>query len=364
MTALEGRVWRSLWCLFARPGKMAREYADGARQKWTSPIRMFLATSLLLFGYIALSGTQLVALGDIVDRTDAPPGVNAAIHSESDGQALEQRLRFFVREKNLILPNSATNDALRKQFLDGLQDADLDLLDEGDLQDAIEELDDQIAEADTPAERTALQTIRNQLAARAPTETSSDDEPTGTEEEPNESYLNLGALGGGEGIQLRGSEITELYNRVVSNPQVINNQLNSKLKWAMFFMMPLAMFLGAIFIRGRDTAMLYDHLVHAAYVHAFSFILLFVFILLSQYTSLSGLLPIYTLILLIYLPLSARGAFQRGRFKSVLTAYGVGSIYTLAMFFIALGIVIFALGDVARDISDNRAEPLPAEVTE
>jgi len=26
--------------------------------KWTSPIRMYLATSLLLFGYIALSQTQ------------------------------------------------------------------------------------------------------------------------------------------------------------------------------------------------------------------------------------------------------------------------------------------------------------------
>ena len=55
LTAFEGRIWRSLRSLILKPGTMAREFADGARQKWTSPIRLFLATSLLLFGYIAMS---------------------------------------------------------------------------------------------------------------------------------------------------------------------------------------------------------------------------------------------------------------------------------------------------------------------
>jgi len=63
LTAFEGRIWRSLRSLIFKPGQMAREFSDGARQKWTSPIRLYLATSLLLFGYVALSGTQLVAFG-------------------------------------------------------------------------------------------------------------------------------------------------------------------------------------------------------------------------------------------------------------------------------------------------------------
>ena len=40
-----------------------------ARQKWTSPMRLFLATSLLLFSYIALSDTQIVALGALEKKT-------------------------------------------------------------------------------------------------------------------------------------------------------------------------------------------------------------------------------------------------------------------------------------------------------
>jgi hypothetical protein len=65
ITALEGRMWRSLRSLIFKPGEMAREYADGARTKWTSPVRLYLAMSLILFGYIAGTQTQLVALGGI-----------------------------------------------------------------------------------------------------------------------------------------------------------------------------------------------------------------------------------------------------------------------------------------------------------
>ena len=59
LTAFEGRIWRSLRSLIFNPGQMAREFSNGARQKWTSPIRLYLAMSLLLFGYTAVSYTHL-----------------------------------------------------------------------------------------------------------------------------------------------------------------------------------------------------------------------------------------------------------------------------------------------------------------
>jgi len=46
LTALEGRIWRTWAALLFKPGKVAREYADGARTKWSSPIRTYLAMSL------------------------------------------------------------------------------------------------------------------------------------------------------------------------------------------------------------------------------------------------------------------------------------------------------------------------------
>ena len=70
LTAFEGRIWKSLRSLIFKPGQMAREFSDGARTKWTSPIRMYLAMSILLFGYVSISQTQLVAFGAQKNSSD------------------------------------------------------------------------------------------------------------------------------------------------------------------------------------------------------------------------------------------------------------------------------------------------------
>lgn len=371
LTAFEGRIWRSLFSLIVKPGQMARDYADGARQKWTSPIRLFLATSLLLFGYIALSDTQIIALGDIETRPDSTQN---ELNFVVEGEEYKQRPLFFVRQSRLKTPPEDQIALMANRFnLDIGQNRSPE-----SLREAIDDLAIEIEDADSDITKAALSATRNGLIQSLEARTS---EAAATPEPPSQNTDNgLGApevpkvnvppkdgtdpanddqvmsITGlyGDIVTLDSRGASELYARVIRNPAVINNQLNTKLKWAMFFMMPFAMFMGAIFIRGRETAMLYDHLVHAAYVHSFSFLLLFCFILLTQFTSIQWLFAWYTGILLIYLPISARRTFKRGRFKSVLTAYGVGSVYTLFMFFIAVFIVGAALQSIAKDISDNR----------
>jgi hypothetical protein len=351
LTAFEGRIWKSFFSLIFKPGRMAREYADGARQKWTSPIRLFLATSLLLFGYIALSGTQIIALGDIETGPDrSKNGINFV----ADNEDYNQGLLFFVRQSDLKPPpessmingfninfgQNPTPESLRKSI--------------DSLTVQIEETDAEIAKVALTATRDGLINELTELEAEiAASSEAVDDSGEGNLEDADRGVTFNGLSG--ETVTLTNEGMSELYAQVLRNPAVINNQLNTKLKWAMFFMMPFAMFMGAIFIRGRETAMLYDHLVHAAYVHSFSFLLLFAFILLAQFTSIKWLILWYVAILLIYLPASAKGAFKRGWFKSVLTAYGVGSVYTLIMFCIAVVIVAVALQSVAVDISHRSA---------
>lgn len=384
LTAFEGRIWKSLFSLIFKPGQMARDFADGARQKWTSPMRLFLATSLLLFGYIVLSGTQIIVLGDIESGdTRSKQGINFEVGEED----YNQRLLFFVREARLKMPPDNQVSLLPEGFgLNLGQNRSPE-----SLRDAIDDLTLEIEEADSEIAKLALTATRDGLIdslakAEARAATAPEPEPptpegdnapqapltpettvAGTEEAPSENGGGAMTISGlnGEVITLDSRGASELYARILRNPAVINNQLNTKLKWAMFFMMPFAMFMGAIFIRGRETAMLYDHLVHAAYVHAFSFLLLFTFILLSQYTSIQWLILWYTGILLIYLPISVKRTFRRGWFKSFLTAYGVGWVYTGTMMFVALAIVASALQSVASDISDeSKARITPQTVEE
>lgn len=372
LTAFEGRIWASLFSLIFKPGQMARDYADGARQRWTSPMRLFLATSLLLFGYIALSNTQIIVLGDIESgETRTKQGINFEI----DEEAYNQRLLFFVRESKLKTPPDDRVALIRDGFsLDIGQNRSPESLRKAidDLTLEIEEMDSDIAKLALTATREgliqSLAATESQAVTTPKPPNQNNDEAleapqtpeTGTSAEGSADPENNGrsmTISGlnGDVITLDNKGMSELYARILRNPAVINNQLNTKLKWAMFFMMPFAMFMGAIFIRGRETAMLYDHLVHAAYVHSFSFLLLFAFILLSQFTSISWLIIWYTAILLIYLPLSVKRAFRRGWFKSFLTAYGVGWVYTWTIMFIAIAIVASALQTVAIDISDQSA---------
>lgn len=370
LTAFEGRIWASLFSLIFKPGQMARDYADGARQRWTSPIRLFLATSLLLFGYIALSNTQIIALGDIESGEDrSKQGINFAVDEENYNQGL----LFFVRESKLKTPPDDRVALIRDGFsLDIGQNRSPE-----SLREAIDDLTIEIEEADSDIAKLALTSTRDglmqslakmeTLAATAPNPpTQNNDQAPQAPDTPDTNVtvdgetfpdstdrsLSFSGLNG-DVITLDGQGMSELYARILRNPAVINNQLNTKLKWAMFFMMPFAMFMGAIFIRGRETAMLYDHLVHAAYVHSFSFLLLFVFILLAQYTSIRFLIVWYTIILLIYLPWSVKRTFRRGWFKSFLTAYGVGWVYTWTILLIAVIITALALQSVAIDISDH-----------
>lgn len=374
MTAFEGRIWRSLYSLIFKPGQMARDFADGARQKWTSPIRLFLATSLLLFGYISLSETQMVVLGDLKDTTHEKSNLGGAIRLGDDDTEFTQSLLFFVKQSDLKVPPDNRAEMQMSSMMEGFRSGWQDYGNESNLREIIEELNEQIETA-SDEERQALLVVKQMLEARLASLTGDEDasrEFLVSDTELREALENLSEDDGtsmiitgadGQQINLDQQGVADLYDRLLRNPQIINNQLNTKLKWAMFFMMPFAMFMGAIFIRGRDTAMLYDHLVHAAYVHSFSFLLLFAFILLSQYTSIPGLIVIYTLILMIYLPISVKRAFRRGWFKSFLTAYGVGAIYTVIISIIAFVIIVFALSSVAREFDRGGQTPPTIEAT-
>ena len=365
LTAFEGRIWRSLRSLIFRPGQMAREFSDGARQKWTSPIRMYLATSLLLFGYIALSQTQLVAFGTNMNSS------STVIKVGDGNQGLRPQV-FFLERKSTI-QKTVSEDAI-KAFEENMADI---ITDDGDkskeqlerelkgLKAALERYDAQIKNANKYAKVGMTQgripmaehikrlesQIENYDIESIDIESTDKDQPAETADETSDDTNIKFSDVTGETFRLDSKGLRQAMSIGLRQPERINAPIGEWLPKIMFLMMPFSMLLGAIFIRGREKAMLYDHLVHSAYIHAFSFLLLFVFMLLVQFTPIPGLLLIYTLILLIYLPLSAKRMFGRGWFKSILTSYGVGAIYTFIMMIVLTVLIVMGLSDIMKDVA-------------
>ena len=365
LTALEGRIWRSLRSLIFKPGQMAREFSDGKRQKWTSPIRLYLATSLLLFGYVALSGTQLIAFG--------PKAAENSVAQVEIGEMKLSPQIFFLERKKTI--KSAISDeailAFEDEFLNFTNDNSDKTLEELKAEKAraeneIEKMETQIANANNkyaksgmsralPPMRKRIETLDKKIEdynndKNAPEDDA--DSVTSETQDANNDDDNIQITDAvGRKMTLNNEGFREAALIGLRNPERINAPISRYLPRIMFVMMPFSMLMGAIFIRGKERAMLFDHLVHAAYIHAFSFLLLFVFILLVQLTSIKGLLWVYTAILLVYLPLSAKRMFGRGWFKTFLTSYGVGAIYTFIMMLILILLIGIGISNILEGVA-------------
>lgn len=60
--ALEGKLWRTLRLLVARPGELTREYLGGRRMPYLEPLRLYLTLSLIFFALVKTLGVALPQL--------------------------------------------------------------------------------------------------------------------------------------------------------------------------------------------------------------------------------------------------------------------------------------------------------------
>lgn len=78
--ALEGKLWKTLALLIAKPGVLTCEYIQGRRVRYLEPLRVYLTFSIIFFALFKISGVE-------VARFDEPtPALAAAV---AEGRAKE-----------------------------------------------------------------------------------------------------------------------------------------------------------------------------------------------------------------------------------------------------------------------------------
>ena len=91
LTDLDGRVWRSVRALLFRPGLLSREYIEGRRARWLSPVSLFLTISVIYFlaplrgGDLTLQFIQQVS-PEIREQALAPDETLSDAQREASGQ--------------------------------------------------------------------------------------------------------------------------------------------------------------------------------------------------------------------------------------------------------------------------------------
>ena len=85
LIAFDGRLWRTLFALVFKPGFLTREYFDGRRRRYVRPTRLFLVTSLILFGVLRLT-TGTIPFDERTIVVDEPDNASRpATAARSDG---------------------------------------------------------------------------------------------------------------------------------------------------------------------------------------------------------------------------------------------------------------------------------------
>ncbi len=412
--SLENRMWRTWVMLLAKPGQVSREFSDGKRTRWTSPVRIYLALSIMLFGYMSLTETRIFSIRtDIVPRADINVDINelkdsavklapefgffrrqAELDRLNEGTDFERvsrlmqgtpRQRFDFANDLAALGDLPTNDLLKSSGSwpseDG-SEAQEDLRSEA-LENYAEKVDDaidryntllfatknpttigtRIVEAEAKNEPvnildelhfSDIQEVRN-LSNEALTFIDNDLKKLGLNRSSVHALplkLDNGysfSLGQGNinGVQFSETDMQQLMVEVLRNPALLNEGISKYLPRIMFLMMPFAGLIGLVFIRGKKTALLYDHLVHATYIHAVTFAFLLALILLAQWTALSGMSQIFLIGIAIYLPLSAKRMFKRGWFKTFFASYSIAFFYGLTMFIVVTILTANSIVDAA-----------------
>lgn len=412
--SLENRMWRSWLMLLLKPGLVPREFSDGKRTKWTSPVRIYLALSIMLFGYMSLTETRIFSI-----RTDIVPknGIEADVSKLDDSAVrLVPDFGFFRRQAEIDRLNSNTDFDRVTRLIRGIEhqafnfDGDLsvfgspptkallvssgswpsdtdtiseiELLSEAteNYKDKVEDVIDRynllliasknpttIASRIVDAEednrpfdllsqlllsenedvnqisREALRAIEVDLEKLGLSLSSVHDLPIVLE---NTYSFDLGTT------QVNGMELSEvdfqkLSVEILKNPALLNEGISTYLPRIMFLMMPFAAIIGIVFIRGKKTALLYDHLVHATYIHAVVFAFLLLLILIAQWTPLSGMILPFFVGIAIYLPISAKRMFKRGWFKTFFASYSIAFLYGITMFIVVTALTANSIVEAA-----------------
>jgi len=280
--SFEGRMWRTWADLLLKPGKVAHAYANGSRTIYSPPIRVYLVVSFMFFGFLAITQTNLFAVS-------VQPKAKVEIEA-ADAEKIDN----LIGEDSLSLLN---NYSIKPLFFQS--------------QKTFEKL------SDDAATEGFLKTIQvEDKPEDANADTSSQDEPL------------------------------KAFQIFLKNPKQFNAAFNTWLPRVMFFMVPFAMILGAIFIRG-PTALLYDHLIHAMYIHAVFFMTLLFAVILAKIIPGSIVARSLVIMFIIYLPLSLKRMFNRGWFKTIMTTTIVSSVYGIFLLSAILMISIFSIANLS-----------------
>nr|WP_246408402.1 DUF3667 domain-containing protein [Parvularcula dongshanensis] len=333
VTSLDGRFLHTVRAVLTRPGRHLRDYGDGKRSPYTSPVRFFLVVSFAFFTTLALTDRQILVVQPEVTMNEA-------------GQARITGLGagFFTQPKE-VRYSRAEREAIRASINDGSM-AGL-IGDEAAVEQAVEtRVEERLAGVQARLDAAGVPVdleAEDEAAAAEGVDTAPqpvplppdppEDEPANAETDsvaPEDLSVTI------NGQPLDKDRFVDALFLTSENPRLFNAALDDWIPRLMILMVPLMALTGAIFVRGKD-ALLYDHLLLSLNTHALAFLIVVVALWFGSLVPGAVFGWIFGIGVPLYYAIAMRGAFGRRKRKVIVATFFVFSVYML-VFSIALSI--------------------------
>ena len=268
----EGKIWRTLPLLAWHPGRLTREYIDGRRASYVSPIALFLFVVFLTFALFSLASEPL----------------------------------HFDRNNNMVQgPAGTTAESMQVKYVAGLK---AELADAQKSGQATEPIAKKLAGAET-----ALVRIHAKNQNMLPAE-----------------IVQSGGMGG----SALSAALNKAWRGVTANPELAVYKLQSSAYKYSWMLIPLSVpFVWLLFPFNRRFH-LYDHTVFVTYSLCFMMIVLAAMTAINVWTSLGGLIALLMLYVPFHMHRQLRETYglTRGSALWRTAALAVFAVIALSLF--------------------------------
>lgn len=315
----ETKAWRTIPALIFKPGQLTRNYIQGQRTRYVSPLALFLFLIFLMFFVLSLTANNPV--DSITDKPHTKTGISKKL------EKYHQTISALEIAKTAL----PAGDAGREEIADEIKDlrteiatleASLKLLDNKDNRDTAP------VSAVTPATPSAPAT-----EARATTQIISEEDNTHSAENEKSAKVNqlIKKIDGELSEKKTFSSfpyIEKQINHAIKNPELTVYKMKGNASKFAFMLMPISLpFLWLLFIFKRKYVM-FDHAVFSLYSLCFMSLLLMSVAILGKFG-----FGIISAILFVFVP-------PIHMFSQLKHAYQLGtgaSLWrTVALLFVAL----------------------------
>lgn len=329
---LETKTWRTLPKVLFRPGTLTRDYVYGKRQRYLSPLTMFLFAIFIMF--FAFS------------TIEAPVNVRddrAQVTAEDLASAREE-----LAQARAELQNARTNPDPGEPagLAEGLAEGAVQIA-----QSHVERLERQLADeqarAQQQAEPEAAETPQAPASSEQSTASAETPAPQARETETRTWQDEMREIAKSDDlVVVQGSqELNERVRRKFENPDLALYQIQDAASKFSFLLAPLSLpFIALLFLWKRGLT-LYDHMAYALYALAFAALLFSAVVLLGKIPWVSWAAGWLLLALPVHMWFHLKGAYALGWWSATWrTVLMLIFAYIVAIAFVLLVIVLGLAG--------------------